>query len=113
VLKVTFVAQAGRNFFPFVNSWHGFVAFMALAWGLGEMRGNGRQVTEHIMVKKCLQALLALAEHLCVLRLSVGRISNSFPRCGSLRAHKSRIHSILESQKNSNCYNRNVLCITV
>jgi hypothetical protein len=48
------------------------------------------------MVKKCLQALLVLAEHLCILLLRVRRISNSFPRCGSLRHHKLRIHSILE-----------------
>jgi hypothetical protein len=65
------------------------------------------------MVKRSLRALLALAEHLCILLLRVRRISNSFPRCGSLRHHKSRIHSILESQKNSNSYNRNVLCIAV
>jgi hypothetical protein len=30
---------ARKEFFPFVYFWHGFVAFMALAWGLGEMRG--------------------------------------------------------------------------
>jgi hypothetical protein len=42
-------------------------AFMALAWSLGEIRENRRQVREHIMAKKYLGALSALAEQLCIL----------------------------------------------
>jgi hypothetical protein len=100
-----YVYSAGRSVFSFPMLIFGMALLhygfsMEFGWNervIGVRSGSilWRSSCEHC---RCYLSIFAF-----VIK-SLRRISNSFPRsCGSSRHHKSRIHSILESERSFNC----------